>query len=196
MTNLLGTATQPAHTLSTASTTATASAAPAKSSPLSYTLKFGVQNELSDLYTMIVEAVHRLDISRSTALIFDDPTILLTIGVSRSSVVTFLNACQAFICSAISSKPQGSLVVLAHDPAEEKSQSSTLLSGWLNKYLAFRYQTVIVARDLSTGPSRDIHGEVAIYDNSAPTIAPKVFHFKVSDANVSFFPRGTASIVL
>ena len=83
-------------------------------------------------------------------------------------------------------------MLYVHETVEPRTGQSGVVS-WLPRYVCHRCDVSLAVQDLGTGASRDVHGQVALHP---PKRGSQVLQFKVTDAAVSFFAKGTSAAVL
>ncbi|XP_019618100.1 PREDICTED: elongator complex protein 6-like [Branchiostoma belcheri] len=130
-----------------------------------------------------------------TLLLVDDLSVLVSLGMSVKDVADFMHYCRVLMCPTLQS--QGAIVSLVHKDADvEDEENSTLF-----RHMAYHSTVHLAVEGLSSGYSRDVHGQVTVtfrnvQDPSQPQTRMKTLQYKVEERNVSFFAPGTSRAVL
>ncbi|KAG8443430.1 hypothetical protein GDO86_012008 [Hymenochirus boettgeri] len=162
------------------------------SNPLSF-LRTG--SEMKPLYEFICSALAPSAGQpwKSSVLILDDLSVLLSLGVTSVQVLDFMHYCRATVCGQY----KGNVVCLVHGDEECDDEANELVV----KSLYYQSNLILRAEGLSTGYCKDVHGQLKIFREANKAgrrgyNQPDIYQYKIQDKHVSFFARGLSSAVL
>eukprot|EP00112_Aurelia_sp_Birch-Aquarium-sp1_P019741 Seg4947.2 transcript_id=Seg4947.2/GoldUCD/mRNA.D3Y31 product="hypothetical protein" protein_id=Seg4947.2/GoldUCD/D3Y31 len=128
-----------------------------------------------------------------TLLIFDDITSLVNSGVSAETVADFMHYCYSM---AVSPNNKLCLLALMHCDLDIDDEATIFLRNQLKYHVTIS----INVKGLTTGYSRDVHGQVEVKrrdpQGSNTQTETKIMQYKLNDKGVDFFPLGTSAAVL
>jgi len=152
-----------------------------------FTDKTNERSPLKDLTVMVDEAITSTSTHQNGHLfVIDDLTALLNIGCSTQNVFDFIHHCKV-----MSEKHNISFLLLSH--ADMEDDEYAMLSSRLQQYASLH----VNAQALRTGYSKDLSGEMQVYNFKNPyATSKKVLHFKLMDRDMRTFAPGTSSAVL
>ncbi|KAJ1972697.1 Elongator subunit elp6 [Dimargaris xerosporica] len=157
---------------------------------------------LDKAFNVITQGFAGMDATRP-CLVIDNLTVLWDLGLSTEAVLGFVRSCKLWAESK-----RGVLVMLTHADRPLLSnfqaasfpahQPSTQFEYFL-KALVYLTNFVFKIEPLSSGNSRDVHGQLSIIRGpqcQLPNFKSVVRHYKVYDNNVEFFAPGLSQAVL
>lgn len=122
---------------------------------------------------------------KSPALVVDDVSLLISLGVTPLQILDFIHYCRAGICHQL----QGDVVCLVH--REEEDEDGEVLL----RALCHQSGLILQAEGLTTGFCKDVHGQLTITHQQHQDRST-IYQYKIQDKNVSFFAPGLSAAVL
>ncbi|XP_038611797.1 elongator complex protein 6 isoform X2 [Tachyglossus aculeatus] len=124
------------------------------------------------------------------ALLVDDLSVLLSLGLAPVAVLDFIHSCRVTVCRRL----KGNVVVLAHDGGDGEDEENDLLVNALGHQSGL----ILRAEGLATGFCEDVHGQLTIRRRGPPWLKAKreplqIYQYKIQDKSVSFFARGMSA---
>lgn len=150
---------------------------------------------LRNFYNLIKKAVQPWkDDGKYFMIIIENVNCLLNMGIHTKDVEVFINYCRNLIGDCVNEK-SGSLVVVT--TADEKDEDASHVT----KTLAHAALIHLSSRGLSTGLSREVHGDLKItaFDRYNPHhCLPNIhqFQYKMEEKNMKLFAPGTSANLL
>ncbi|CAI9532819.1 unnamed protein product [Staurois parvus] len=129
---------------------------------------------------------------KSPALIVDDLSLLISLGVTPLQILDFVHYCRAGVCHEL----QGDVVCLVH--RDEEDEDGEVL--W--RTLCHQSGLILQAEGLTTGFCKDVHGQTP---SLVPQLTithrqrqdrPTIYQYKIQDKNVNLFAPGLSAAVL
>ncbi|KAJ8020657.1 Elongator complex protein 6 [Holothuria leucospilota] len=153
---------------------------------------------LRPLYLTIMDLIKSQSTSSTpspVSVVIDDLSLLMSLGFKAQAITEFIHYCRTALWKL--SQNAGNLVTLVHDDADGLDDDASHL------VIALSHQTdmLIKVEGLTSGFSKDVHGQVTIVHRGLHQSTPgrrkaTSVHYKILDKTVSFFPMGTSSAVL
>ncbi|XP_071854590.1 elongator complex protein 6-like isoform X2 [Apostichopus japonicus] len=150
---------------------------------------------LYDTVSSLVSSHVRDSPSSPISVIIDDLSVLMALGFHVQAIAEFIHYCRVTLKTLTQSS--GNLVSLVHNDIDVGDEDSLKLTN----VLSHQADILIQIEGLTSGFSKDVHGQMTIINRSLQHNTPgrrkaSSFHYKILDKTVSLFPIGTSSAVL
>lgn len=135
---------------------------------------------------------------KPVCLVVDGLSVLLSVGVQFRHVVRLVQMCTHLLTSTTGPcQGEGYVVAMVHCEGGGVEEPEQLLRTHLLHLCHLHLQ----ARGLTTGHSKDIHGEVSVSWRdpacSGRQLPPQqIAHYKVNDKSVQIFAKGTSPTII
>nr|XP_045597767.1 elongator complex protein 6-like isoform X1 [Procambarus clarkii] len=153
------------------------------------------ENPLKNLYKLIKKSIEPWkENGQYFLIIIENITSLLNLGIQAGDINIFSQYCKALVGGSNNTKSGSLIIVTTHD---ERDEGACLVT----KTIAHSAIIYMSLQGLSTGISRDVHGDLKItsFNRHSPfQCLPSIHHFqfKMEDKNMKLFAPGTSANVL